>query len=83
MVDFNKGINIIKHNFLKRFCNIGLSGTVLHAAGASSSAHAQNMPAYMPDPKKYNFNAQQSINFFYFIVIIVKKCAENWYHLLY
>ena len=22
-------------------------------------------------------------NFFYFIVIIVKKCAEKWYHLLY
>ena len=29
IVDFNKDINIIKHNFLKRFCNVGLSGTVL------------------------------------------------------
>ena len=45
MVDFNKGINVIKHNFLKRICNVGLSGTVLHAAGGSSSAHARNMPA--------------------------------------
>ena len=52
MVDFNKGINIIKHNFLKRFCNVGLSGTVLHAAGGSSSAHAQNMPAKYARPKK-------------------------------
>ena len=83
MVDFNKGINIIKHNFLKRFCNVGLSGTVLHAAGGSSSAHAQNMPANMRDPKNYNFNAQHSTKFFYFILIIVKKCAEKWYHLLY
>ena len=46
MVDFNNGINIIKHNFLKRFC------TVLHAAGWSSSAHTRNMPANMRDPKK-------------------------------
>ena len=83
MVDFNKGINIIKHNFLKRFCNVGLSGTVLHAAGASSSAHALNMPENMRDPKNYNFNVQHSIFFFYFIIIIVKKCAEKWYHLLY
>ena len=29
MVDFNKGINIIKHNFLKRFCVVGHSGTVI------------------------------------------------------
>ena len=35
MVDLNKGINIIKHNFLKRFCNVGHSGTVLHAIGGS------------------------------------------------
>ena len=83
MVDFNKGINIIKHNFLKRFCNICLFRTVLHAAGGSSSAHARNMPANMRDPKNYNFNAQHSIKFIYFIVIIVKKCAEKWYHLLY
>ena len=82
-VDFNKDINIIKHNFLKRFCNIGLSGTVLHVARGSSSAHARNMPANMRHPKKYNFNAQQSIKCFYFIVIIVKNCAEKWYHLLY
>ena len=52
MVHFNKGINIIKHNFLKRFRNFGHSGTVLHAAGGSSSAHARNMPANMRDPKK-------------------------------
>ena len=66
MVDFNKGINIIKHNFLKLFCIVGHSaGTVLHAAGGSSSAHARNMPANMRDPN-YNFNAQHSINFFYF-----------------
>ena len=56
MVDSNKSINITKHNFLKRFCNVGLSGTVLHAAGGSSSA--RNMPANMHDPKNYNFNAQ-------------------------
>ena len=47
-----KGINIIKHNFLKRFCNVYYSGTVLHATGGSSSAHARNMPANMRrDPK--------------------------------
>ena len=63
MVDFNRGINIIKHNFLKRFCNVGLSGTVLHVASGSSSAHARNMPANMRDPKNYNFNAQHSIKF--------------------
>ena len=51
MVDFNKGINIIKHNFQKRFRNFGHSGTVLHAASGSSSAHARNMPANMR-PKK-------------------------------
>ena len=51
MVDFNK-INIIKHNFLKRFRNFGHFGTVLHAAGGTSSAHARNMPANMRDPKK-------------------------------
>ena len=83
MVDFNKGINIIKHNFLKRFYNVGISGTVLHAAGGSSSAHARNMPENMRKPKNYYFNAQHSIKFYYFIVIIVKKCAEKWYHLLY
>ena len=83
MVDFNKDINIIKYNFLKRFCNVGLSSTVLHVASGSSSAHARNLPANMRDPKNYNFNAQHSINFFYFIVITVKKCAEKWYHLLY
>ena len=77
MVDFNKDIKLIKHNFLKRFCNVGLSGTVLHVASGSSSAHARNMPANMRHPKKYNFNAQQSIKFFYFIVIIVKNCAEK------
>ena len=52
MVVFNKGINIIKHNFLKRIRNFGHFGTVLHAAGGSSSAHARNMPANMRDPKK-------------------------------
>ena len=84
MVDLNKSINIIKHNFLKRFCNVGHSGTVLHAKGGSSSAHARNMPANMRDPKNYNyFNTQHSINIFYFIVIIVKKYAEKWYQLLY
>ena len=83
MVDFNKGINITKYNFLKRLCNVDISGTVLHAAGGSSSAHARNMPANMRDPKNYHFNAQHSFKFFYFIVIIVKKCAEKWYHLLY
>ena len=77
MVDLNKGINIIKHNFLKRFCNVGISGTVLHAAGGSSSAHARNMPANMRDPKNYNFNAQHSVKFFYFIVIIVKKMCRK------
>ena len=35
MFDFNKGVNVIKHNFLKRFRNFGNSGTVLHAAGGS------------------------------------------------
>ena len=36
MVDFNQGgINIIKHNFLKRFCIVGHSGTVLHATTGS------------------------------------------------
>ena len=83
MVDFNQGINIIKHNFLKRFCNVNHSGTILHATGGSSSAYARNMPANMGDPKNYNFNTQHSINIFYFIVIIVKKYAEKWYHLLY
>ena len=83
MVVFNKDINIVKHNILKRFCNAGLSGTVLHVASGSSSAHARNMPANMRDPKNYNSNAEHSIKFFYFIVIIVKKCAEKWYHLLY
>ena len=83
MVDFNKGINILKHNFLKCFCNVGHSGTVLHDAGGSSSAHARNMPANMRDPKNFNFNAQHSIKLFYFIVIIVKKYAGKWYHLLY
>ena len=83
MVDFNKDINIIKHNFFKRFCNVGLSGTVLHVASVSSSAHARNMPANMRDPKNYNFNAQHLIKFFIFILIIVKKSAEKWYHLLY
>ena len=83
MVDFNKGINIIKHNFLKRFCNVGHSGTVLHTAGGSSSAHARNVPANMRDPKNYNFNMQHSIKKIYFIVIILKKYAEKWYHLLY
>ena len=73
MLDFNKDINIIKHNFLKRFCNVGYSGTVLHATGGSSFAHARNMPENMRDPKNYNFNTQNSINIFYFIVIIVKK----------
>ena len=77
MVDFNKDINIIKHNFLKRFCNVGLSGTLLHVASGSSSAHARNLPANMRDPKNYNFNAQHSIKKFYFIVITVKKCAEK------
>ena len=81
MVDLNKGINIIKHNFFKCFCDVGISSTVLHAAGGSSSAHARNVPANMRDPKNYDFNAQHSVNF-YFIVIIVKKCAEKWYHLL-
>ena len=52
MVDFNKGINIIKPNFLKRFCNVSHSGTVLHAEGGCSSAHARNMPVNMRDPKK-------------------------------
>ena len=53
MVDFNKGINIIKHNFFKCFCNVGHSGTLLHAAGGSSSAHARNMPGNMRDPKHF------------------------------
>ena len=44
MVDFNKGIIIIKHNFLKRFRSFGNSCTVLHAAVGSSSAHARNIP---------------------------------------
>ena len=83
MVDFNKGINTIKHNLLKRFCNVGHSGTVLHAADGSSSAHARNMPENMRDQKNYNFNAQYSIKCFYLIVIIIIKCAEKWYHLLY
>ena len=52
MVDFNKGINIIKHNFLKRFRNFGHRGTVLHVADGSSSAHTRNMTANMRDPKK-------------------------------
>ena len=64
MVDLNKGIIIIKHNIIKGFCNVGISGTVLHAAGGSSSAHARNMSANMHDPKNYNFNGQHSINFF-------------------
>ena len=77
MVDFNKGINIIKHNFLNRFCNVGHSGTVLHARGESSSAHARNMPANMHEPENYNFNTQHSIIIFYFLVIIVKKYSEK------
>ena len=77
MVDFNKGINIIKHNFLKRFCNVSHSGTVLHAAAGNSSAHARNIPANMRDPKNFNFNAPHSIELFYFIVIVIKKYAEN------
>ena len=83
MVVLNKGIYIIKHNFLKRFCNFGHSGTVSHATGGSSSAHARNTPANMRDPKNNNFNTQHSINIFYFIVIIVKKYAKKWYQLLY
>ena len=83
MVGFNKGINIIKHNFLKLFCIVDHSGTVIHATGGRSFAHARNMPESMRDPKNYNFNAQHSIKFFYFIVIIVKQYAEKWYHLLY
>ena len=67
MVDLNNGINIIKHNL----------------TGGSSSAHAGNMPANMRDPKNNNFNTQNSINIFYFIVIFVKKYAEKWYQLLY
>ena len=50
---------------------------VLHAAGGSSSAHAQNMPANMRDPKNYNINAQHSINILSFIVIIVKNMQKN------
>ena len=65
IVDLNKGINLIKHNFLKRFCNVGHSGT-LYATGGSSSAHARNMPANMRDPKNNNFNTQHSINIFLF-----------------
>ena len=80
IVDLNKGINIVKHNFLKRFCNVCHSSTVLHATGGSSSAHARNMPANMRDPKNNNFNMQHSI---YFIVIIVKQYVEKWYQLLY
>ena len=57
--------------------SVGHSGTVLHATGGSSSAHARNMPANMRDPKKNNFNTKHSINIFYFIVIIVKKYAKN------
>ena len=83
MVDFNKDINIIKHNFLKRFRNFGHFGTVLHAAAGSSSAHARNMPTNVHDPKKKNFNAHYSTNIIYFIVIIVKKYADKWYQLLY
>ena len=83
MVDLSKGINIIKHNFLKRFCNVGHSGTVLHATGGSSSSHARNIAANMRDPKNNNYNTQYSINTFYFIVIIVKEYAEKWYQLLY
>ena len=52
MVDFNKGINIIKHNVLKSFCIVRHSGTVLHVVGGGSSAHARNIPANMRDPKK-------------------------------
>ena len=77
MVDFNKGINIIKHNFLKRFCNVGISGTVLHAAGGSSSAHARNIPANMRDPKNYNFNAHHSIIFFLFRCNYRKKNVQK------
>ena len=77
MVDFNKDINIIKHNFLKRFCNVGLFRTVLHAAGVSSSAHARNMAANMRDPKNYNFNAQYSIKFFLFHCNYRKKMCRK------
>ena len=56
MVDLNKGINIIKHAFLKRLCNVGISGSVLHAAGGSSSAHARIMPANMRNPKNFQSN---------------------------
>ena len=52
MVDFNKGINIFKHNFLNRSCIVGHSGIVLHGAGGISSAHARNRPANMSDPRK-------------------------------
>ena len=53
MVDFNKDINIIKHNFLKRFCNVGLSGTVLHVASGSSSACAKYARKYARPKKLY------------------------------
>ena len=67
MVDFNKDINIIKHNFLKRFCNVGLSGTVLHVASGSLSAHAREICQQIcATQKKKDFNAQHSIKFFLF-----------------
>ena len=64
MVDLNKDINIIKHIFLKRFCNVGLSGTVLHVASGSSSAHARNMPENMRDPKTIILMRNIQSNFF-------------------
>ena len=84
MVDFNKGINIIKHNFLKRVRNFGHSATVLHAAeGKFICDCAKYSSKYARSKNNYNFNAQHSINILYFIVIIAKKYAENWYQLLY
>ena len=32
--------------------------------------------------QNFNFNAQHSIELFYFIIIIIKEYAEKWYHLL-
>ena len=77
MVDFNKGINIIKHNFLKRFCNVAHSGTVLHGTGGSSSAHARNMPPNMRDPKNYNFNTPTFNQYFLFHCNYRKKISRK------
>ena len=76
MVDFNKGINIIKHNFLKRFCNVGISGTVLHAAGGSSSAMREICQQICPTQKTIILMRSMQSNFLVHCNYRKKMCRK-------